>query len=122
MTPTDGMTLRELRTYAMEHGVTLGYVTRKAEVEREIRNWATGGVRGLHRRGALRVPRGGPMSATDYEPISGEQQYVVRLLEGASGDLFVGMSASEANEYIGSHAEYLDIDWEYVEQLRGATV
>lgn len=43
MTPTDGMTLRELRTYAMEHGVTLGYVTRKAEVEREIRNWATGG-------------------------------------------------------------------------------
>mgnify|MGYP001773961451 CR=1 FL=1 len=62
------------------------------------------------------------MRPTDYEPISGEQQYVIRLLEGASGDLFVGMSASEANEYIGSHAEYLDIDWEYVEQLRGATV
>lgn len=41
--PTDGMTLRELRAYAMEHGVTLGYVTRKADVEREIRIYATGG-------------------------------------------------------------------------------
>lgn len=43
MRPTDGMTLRELRAYAKEHDVTLGYVTRKADVEREIRIYATGG-------------------------------------------------------------------------------
>lgn len=31
-----GMTLKELRTYAKEHLVSLGYVTRKAEIVDEI--------------------------------------------------------------------------------------